>query len=104
MCNETFTKFLCKTISLCLATFIYLSLEMIMKLVETQFAFLLQGRRERGRGGGGGKGGAGKGLLYFRLFTHGIITHNTNHCIIVYLYRVIQQVRHLEREERKRRK
>ena len=54
MCNETFTKFLCKTISLCLATFIYLSLEMIMKLVETQFAFLLQGRRERGRGGGGG--------------------------------------------------
>ena len=56
MCNETFTKFLCKTISLCLATFIYLSLEMIMKLVETQFAFLLQGRRERGGGGGGARG------------------------------------------------
>ena len=52
MCNETFTKFLCKTISLCLATFIYLSLEMIMKLVETQFAFLLQDRRETGVQGG----------------------------------------------------
>ena len=52
MCNETFTKFLCKTISLCLAKFIYLSLEMIMKLVETQFVFLLQGRRERGVQGG----------------------------------------------------
>ena len=40
--EATKTKlFLCETISLCLATFIYLSFEMIMKLVTTQFSFLL---------------------------------------------------------------
>ena len=36
-------------------------------------------------------------MSYFWPFTHGIITHNTNHRIIVYLCRAIQQVRHLGR-------
>ena len=36
-------------------------------------------------------------MSYFWPFTHGIITQNTNHRIIVYLCRAIQQVRHLGR-------
>ena len=35
--HEPGTKFLCKTISLCLATLIYLSLEKITKFLATQF-------------------------------------------------------------------